>query len=51
VARLPADAGLGDGLVKEIVTRFRLSAPIVDFLNRPFIGNVEKKKQYIFKLM
>jgi uncharacterized protein (TIGR02453 family) len=51
VARLPGDAGLGDGLVKEIVTRFRLSAPIVDFLNRPFIGNVEKKKQYIFKLM
>lgn len=52
LARLPAEATLGPGLVKEIVTRFRLAAPIVDFLNRPFVQDVEKRKrQYIFKLM
>ncbi len=51
VARLPAETALDEGLVSEITTRFRLAAPIVDFLNRPFVQNVEKKKQYIFKLM
>jgi uncharacterized protein (TIGR02453 family) len=51
LARLPGEVGLSEGLVGEIVTRFRLAAPIVDFLNRPFVQNVEKKKQYIFKLM
>src|SRR5580698_5446010 len=50
-ARLPADAALEEGFWKEIVMRFRLSASVVDFLNRPFVGDVEKKKQYIFKLM
>jgi len=51
LARLPAEVALGENLVNEIVTRFRLAAPIVDFLNRPFVQDVEKKKQYIFKLM
>jgi uncharacterized protein (TIGR02453 family) len=51
LARLPAEVALNEGLVNEIVTRFRLAAPIVDFLNRPFVQDVEKKKQYIFKLM
>jgi uncharacterized protein (TIGR02453 family) len=51
LVRLPAEAALGPGLVTEIVTRFRLAAPIVDFLNRPFVQDGEKKKQYIFKLM
>lgn len=51
LARLPADVALGKSLVNEIVTRFRLAAPIVDFLNRPFMQDVEKKKQYIFRLM
>ncbi len=50
-ARLPAETALKSTLVKEIVTRFRLAAPIVDFLNRPFRHEVEKKRQYIFKLM
>jgi uncharacterized protein (TIGR02453 family) len=50
-ARLPAEAALDESLVKEIVMRFRLAAPIVDFLNSPFVGDVEKKKQYIFKLI
>ena len=51
LARLPGDVALSEGLVNEIVMRFRLAAPIVDFLNRPFVQDVEKKKQYIFKLM
>ncbi len=51
LARLPGEVALGEGLVNEIVMRFRLAAPIVDFLNRPFVQDVEKKKQYIFKLM
>jgi uncharacterized protein (TIGR02453 family) len=50
-ARLPAEAALEEDFWNEIVMRFRLSAPVVDFLNRPFVGDVEKKKQYIFKLM
>ncbi|WP_254062558.1 DUF2461 domain-containing protein [Acidobacterium sp. S8] len=51
VARLPAQAALDAGFAGEVVKRFRLAAPIVDFLNRPFARDVEKKKQYIFKLM
>lgn len=50
-ARLPVDTALKTTLVDEIVTRFRLAAPIVDFLNRPFTRDLEKKKQYIFRLM
>jgi uncharacterized protein (TIGR02453 family) len=51
LARLPGDVALSEGLVNEIVMRFRLAAPIVDFLNRPFVQDVEQKRQYIFKLM
>lgn len=52
LARLPAETALGEGLANEIVSRFRLAAPIVDFLNRPFVQDVERRKrQYIFKLM
>jgi uncharacterized protein (TIGR02453 family) len=51
VARLSAQAALDAGFAGEVVKRFRLAAPIVDFLNRPFARDVEKKKQYIFKLM
>lgn len=51
LARLPAEEALGPELVTGIVTRFRLAAPIVDFLNRPFVQDGEKKRQYIFKLM
>jgi uncharacterized protein (TIGR02453 family) len=50
-ANLPVETALGKNLVKEVVTRFRLAAPIVDFLNRPFTRDVEKKRQYIFRLM
>jgi len=51
LARLPGEAAFGPELATEIVTRFRLAAPIVDFLNRPFVQDGEKKRQYIFKLM
>jgi uncharacterized protein (TIGR02453 family) len=52
LARLPAEAALSKGLVHEIVSRFRLAAPIVDFINRPFVQDTaRKKRQYIFKLM
>lgn len=51
LARLPGETALNRNLVNEIVSRFRLAAPIVDWLNRPFVRDVEKKKQYIFKLM
>ncbi len=52
LARLPGEAALDKNLVNEIVTRFRLAAPIVNFLNRPFVQDVERKKrQFIFKLV
>lgn len=51
VARLPAEVALTSNLPREVINRFRLAAPIVDFLNRPFVHSMEKKKQYIFKLM
>jgi uncharacterized protein (TIGR02453 family) len=51
LARLPAEVALNEGLANEIVTCFRLAAPVVDFLNRPFVQDEEKKKQYIFKLI
>jgi len=52
LARLPAETALNAKLANEIVERFRLAAPVVDFLNRPFVQEVEKKKkQYIFKLI
>jgi uncharacterized protein (TIGR02453 family) len=52
LARLPGETALDKNLVNEIVTRFRLAAPIVNFLNRPFVQDVERKKrQFIFKLV
>ena len=51
LARLPAETALNRKLVSEIVTRFRLAAPIIDFLNRPFVEHVEKKRQFVFRLM
>lgn len=51
LARLPGEVALQKNLVNEIVSRFRLAAPVIDFLNRSFVHDVEKKKQYIFKLM
>ena len=39
---LPADAALESTLVREIVTRFRLAAPIVAFLNTPLAPKPRK---------
>ena len=50
-AVLPGEAALDKDFAEEVALRFRLAAPIVDFLNRTLAGNVEKKKQYIFKLI
>jgi uncharacterized protein (TIGR02453 family) len=36
-ATLPVEIATTPALVKEIVDRFRLAAPIVDFLNRPLL--------------
>ncbi|MDI3255696.1 MAG: DUF2461 domain-containing protein [Bacillota bacterium] len=50
-SRLPAETALQKTLVREVLTRFRAAAPLVDFLNRPFTRNEERKRQYIFKLV
>lgn len=44
-AKLPAEAATKATLVKEIVERFRLAAPVVKLLNAPLLG---KPKQSIF---
>jgi uncharacterized protein (DUF2461 family) len=36
-AHLPAETALGAGLAEEIEKRFRLAAPLVDFLNAPLV--------------
>ena len=37
-------------LVKEVVSRFRLAAPLVEALNSPLLGLVEKKRRPLFGL-
>ena len=49
-ASLPAEAATQRTLVKEIVSRFRLAAPLVEALNRPLLGQVERKKRPLFGL-
>ena len=39
---LPVEAALGPGLAKEIVTRFKLAAPIVSLLNEPLLKRAKK---------
>jgi len=38
-ARLPAEAATKATLLKEIVSRFKLAAPAIEFLNRPIVGS------------
>jgi uncharacterized protein (TIGR02453 family) len=38
-ARLPAEAATQPTLLKEIITRFALAAPVIEFLNRPISGS------------
>lgn len=42
---LPAETALGPGLLKEIVSRFKLATPLVQLLNEPLAG---KPKQPMF---
>ena len=41
-ARLPAETATTPALLKEIVDRFRLAAPIVALLNQPLVGKPKK---------
>ena len=38
-ARLPAEAATQPSLLKEITSRFRLAAPVIEFLNRPIVAS------------
>ena len=42
-ATLPADAAIRPTLLKEILSRFRLAAPVVEFLNRPIVTSGAQK--------
>lgn len=43
-ATLPAEAALKPTLAKEIISRFQLAAPVVDFLNAPLTTKPVKRK-------
>ena len=47
-ATLAAEAALQPTLVKEIVRRFRLAAPLVALLNQPLTAAIERKKPRLF---
>jgi uncharacterized protein (TIGR02453 family) len=49
-ATLPADPILKPDLPRTIETYFRLSQPLVDFLNEPLIRELEKRKKPLFGL-
>lgn len=46
-ATLPAETALQPRLRKEIVSRFRAAAPLIEFLNRPLTGQPKKSKTWI----
>ena len=52
-ARLPAETATTPALLKEIVDRFRLAAPIVALLNQPLVGKPKShsssRKSRIFR--
>lgn len=47
-ATLPAEAALKPTLLREIVTRFRAAAPMVELLNRPLMTRVQARKRPLF---
>ncbi len=48
MATLPADTALKPTLRKEIVSRFRAAAPLIEFLNRPLTTqSVVKPKDFL----
>lgn len=44
-AHLPAETALKPGLAAEIEKRFRLAAPLVDFLNAPFVSHAPRAER------
>jgi uncharacterized protein (TIGR02453 family) len=49
-ATLPADSVLKPSLPKTVEAYFRLSQPLVDFLNEPLVRGMEKRKKPLFGL-
>jgi uncharacterized protein (DUF2461 family) len=49
-ASLPVEAATTPALVKEVVSRFRLAAPLIERLNRPLLGQLEKRRRPLFGL-
>ncbi len=49
-ATLPAETALQPDFVKEIVSRFKLAAPLVDLLNTPLLASIARKKRPLFGL-
>lgn len=49
-SRLPAEAALEPGLVREVVKRFRVMAPLVDFLNAPLVPAAQGSRAVSFGL-
>jgi uncharacterized protein (TIGR02453 family) len=43
MAKLPVETALQSCLRKEIVSRFRAAASLIEFLNRPLVGRVERR--------
>jgi uncharacterized protein (TIGR02453 family) len=50
VAKLPPEAALDAGLVKNIATHFRAAAPLVALLNQPLIAPPKERRPILFGL-
>lgn len=50
IATLPASEALKSGLAKSIEERFRLAAPLVDFLNAPLLRAAGERRKPLFGL-
>ncbi len=50
IATLPAEEALSSKLAATIGTYFRMTQPLVDFLNEPLLRSVEKRKKPLFGL-
>ena len=48
---LPAETALRPDLVEQIVSRFRLAAPLIDLLNTPLVASLERKRRPLFGLL
>lgn len=46
-ATLPAELALQPNLLKEISSRFRAAAPLIEFLNRPLVGGHSRKRDLL----